>query len=184
VPVVACSLPTSVSMGEHLGVADYLVKPISSERLLETLSRVASRARTILVVDDDPEMVRLLARMIRSRSHRYQVIRAYGGESALALLAERRPDVVILDLVMPVVDGYAVLREMRGRDEFQYTPVIAITARSYEAETVAAGALGITREGGLSLRELMGCLKASLDSIAAPAAPAETAEAPQPALGQ
>jgi signal transduction histidine kinase/DNA-binding response OmpR family regulator len=184
VPVVACSLPSSASMGEHLGVADYLVKPISSERLLETLSRVTSRARTILVVDDDPEMVRLLARMIRSRSHRYQVIRAYGGESALALLAERRPDVVILDLVMPVVDGYAVLREMRGREEFRSIPVIAITARSYEAETVAAGALEITREGGLSLRELMGCLKASLDSIAAPAAPAESAEAPTLALVQ
>jgi signal transduction histidine kinase/DNA-binding response OmpR family regulator len=177
VPVVACSLPSSASMGEHLGVSDYLVKPISADRLLATLSRGATKARTILVVDDDPEMVRLLARMIRSRSHRLQVLRAYGGEAALALLAERRPDVVILDLVMPGVDGYAVLSEMRRLGLLAETRVIAITARSYEAETVAAGALEITREGGLSMRELMGCLKSSLDSITKPA---ETAEAPIP----
>src|SRR5258708_34876909 len=131
-------------MGEHLGVLDHLVKPISSDRLLATVSRVAAKARTILVVDDDPEMVRLLARMIRSRSHRFQVLRAYGGEAALALLTERRPDVVILDLVMPEVDGYAILREMRARESLRELPVIAITARSYEAATVAAGATELT----------------------------------------
>jgi signal transduction histidine kinase/DNA-binding response OmpR family regulator len=179
VPVVACSLPSSTSVGEHLGVSDYLVKPISSDRLLATLGRVAPKSRTILIVDDDPEMVRLLARMIRSRSHRHQVLRAYGGKAALELLVERRPDVVILDLVMPEVDGYAVLREMRARDALRDIPVVAITARSYEAEVVNAGAIEITREGGLSLRELMECLKSSLDAITTPAG---TAEAPAPAL--
>jgi CheY-like chemotaxis protein len=110
-------------------------------------------------------MVRLLARMIRARSRRYQVLRAYGGLAALALLREKRPDVVILDLVMPDVDGYAVLREIRCQDELRDVPVIAVTARSYEAETVAAGAMEITREGGLSVGDLMACLKSSLDAI-------------------
>ncbi len=181
VPIVVCSLPTSESLGERLGVCDYLVKPISAERLHETIGRVRPKARTILVVDDDPEMVRLLARMLRARSHRYQVVRAYGGAAALALLRERRPDIVILDLVMPEIDGYAVLREMRATDELRDLPVIAVTARSQEAETVAAGALEITREGGLSLRELMACLKASLDAITTPAG---TAGAPRPELAR
>lgn len=165
VPVITCSLPTTRSLGEGIGVAEYLIKPISRDRLLQTLNRVARKARVVLVVDDDPEMVRLLARMIRSGSRRHQVLRAYGGYSALELLHERRPDVVILDLVMPDLDGYGVLREMRRFEDLRTVPVIAVTARGYEAETVAAGALSITREGGLSVGELMTCLRSSLDAI-------------------
>ena len=112
VPVIVCSLPSSVSMGESLGVADYLLKPISGERLLAVLGRVAKSARTILIVDDDPEMVRLLARIDSIRSHRYQVC-ARSGVSPLIDARRTAPDVVILDLVMPDLDGYAVLREMR-----------------------------------------------------------------------
>jgi CheY-like chemotaxis protein len=156
-----------------IGVAEYLIKPISGERLLQTLARVARKARVVLVVDDDPEMVRLLARMIRSGSRRYQVLRAYGGYSALELLVERRPDVVILDLVMPDLDGYGVLREMHRLEELRSIPVIAVTARGYEAETVAAGALSITREGGLSVGELMICLRSSLDAITRSSSSAE-----------
>jgi len=167
VPVITCSLPTSSSLGEKLGVTDYLVKPISQERLLQTLTRVAKKGRTVLVVDDDPEMVRLLSRMIRSGSRRHQVIRAYGGQQALQLLHQQKPDAVILDLVMPDLDGYKVLQEMRGCEELRDVPVVAVTARGYEAETIAAGALSITREGGLSVGELMACLRSSLDAITA-----------------
>ncbi len=166
-PIITCSLPTSASLGESIGVADYLIKPISRERLLDTLGSVARKARTILVVDDDPEMVRLLARMIRSGSRRYRVLRAYGGESALQMLRDQRPDAVILDLVMSDVSGYDVLREMRECPELRDRPVIAVTARGYEEETVAAGSLSITREGGLSVGELMACLRTSLDAITA-----------------
>ena len=169
VPVIVCSLPSSASMGSSIGVTDYLVKPISADRLIETLNHAAKKAHTVLIVDDDPEMVRLLARMIRTRARRFQVLRAYGGAAALAMLREHTPDIVILDLVMPDIDGYTVLREMRLTDGLRDIPVVAVTARSYEAETFAAGALEITREGGLSVGELMACLKSSLDSITTPA---------------
>jgi signal transduction histidine kinase/DNA-binding response OmpR family regulator len=165
VPIIACSLPTSESMGERLGVVDYLVKPIARERLLDVLARLGKKVRMVLIVDDDPEMVRLLARMVRSGPRRYQVLRAYGGEEALQRLRDQRVDAVILDLVMPSVDGYAVLREMRLRDGALEVPVVAVTARSYEAETVAAPAVEITREGGLSIGELMTCVRSSLDAI-------------------
>jgi CheY-like chemotaxis protein len=168
VPIIACSLPTSTSMGERLGVVDYLVKPISRERLLDVLAGLGRKIHSVLIVDDDTEMIRLLARMVRSGSHRYQVLRAYGGEAALQLLREKRPDAVILDLVMPGVDGYAVLREIRLQADLRDIPVVAVTARSYEAETVAAGAVEIVREGGLSIGELMACVRSSLDAIMAP----------------
>ncbi len=177
VPVITCSLPTSTSLGEGLGVAEYLMKPISRDRLLQALARVGKKARVILVVDDDPEMVRLLARMIRSGPRRYQVLRAYGGYGALDLLHERRPDVVILDLVMPDLDGYGVLGEMRRFEELRGVPVIAVTARGYETETVAAGALSITREGELSVGELMTCLRSSLDAITKTSSTAEALSA-------
>jgi signal transduction histidine kinase/CheY-like chemotaxis protein len=167
-PVFSCSLPTSVSLGEQLGVSDYLVKPISRERLLETLGRVARKAKVVLIADDDPDMVRLLARLLRSGSRRYQVLRAYSGREALDLAREHRPDVVVLDLVMPDVDGYAVIRGLRETEGLHDLPIVAVTARSYEADTVAVGALEITREGGLTIGELMACLRSSLDAMSSP----------------
>lgn len=164
-PVITCTLPTSHALSEQLGVVDYLVKPISRQRLLESLHRFGPTARAILIVDDDPEMVRLLARMIRSGSRRYRVLRAYGGRAALQLLREQPPDLVILDLLMPDLDGFEVLRDMRASEASRGIPVVAVTARGYEAETIAAGALSITREGGLSVGELMACLRSSLDQL-------------------
>jgi CheY-like chemotaxis protein len=185
-PIVLCSLPTSVSLGQRLGVSDYLIKPISGERLRETLARVARKARTVLVVDDDPDMVRLVARMLRSGARRYRVLRAYSGAEALDLLREQRPDAVILDLVMPGIDGYEVVRRMRASDDLAPIPVIAVSARSYETETVAAGGVEITREGGLSVGDLMACLRSALDALTTPgsAPPTEAASALGPAWGE
>lgn len=167
-PIILCSLPTSVTLGQRLGVSDYLIKPISRERLLETLARAAPKARTVLVVDDDPDMVRLIARLLRSGSRRYRVLRAYGGAEALDLLRENRPDAMILDLVMPGIDGYEIIRQVRATDGIADLPIVAVSARSYETETVVAGGVEISREGGLSVGDLMACLQSSLDAMTEP----------------
>ncbi|MBI2942313.1 MAG: response regulator [Chloroflexi bacterium] len=166
-PIVLCSLPGSQDLALELGVAAYLVKPIVREDLLSRLERLGPGIRHVLVVDDDPDMVRLLGRMVRSASHGYRVWPANGGQEALALLRARRPDAVLLDLLMPEVNGHAVLQAMRQDDRLRDVPVVVVTSRSGQEVAMSAGLLTITRPGGLSVRELMGCLGRSLSCLLA-----------------
>lgn len=165
VPVVVCALSSQQDIARELKVADYLVKPVAREQLLAALERLGSRIRQVLVVDDDPEMVRLLARMVRSSDRGYRVSRATSGPEALVVLHRKRPDVVLLDLLMPETDGYEILKVMRSDRRLRSIPVIVITARGAREETVAASLIGITRGGGFSAAELMRCLRASLDAL-------------------
>ena len=164
-PALACSPRTVRSIGHDLGVADYLTKPVTRERLDEVLRRVAPDARRALVVDDEPEMVRLLARMVRAAYPHCRVQGADDGEAGLAAMRRERPDVVLLDLLMPGVDGYAVLAAMREDERLRDVPVVVVSAKGAEEESVTAPGLEIVRPGGLTIGELMGCVQAAVDNL-------------------
>jgi signal transduction histidine kinase/CheY-like chemotaxis protein len=115
-PVVRCVWRTTGDLRARLGVDEYLVKPVGREQLKAAVRRLGKQTRELLIVDDDPEMLRLLGQMIASFSPRYRVRLASSGAAALAMLHASPPDAVVLDLLMPDVDGFAVLDEMR-RDE-------------------------------------------------------------------
>ena len=110
-------------------------------------------------------MLTLLARLVRSLSRRYQVREARNGVEGLALLRERRPDAVMLDLIMPEMDGYELIREVRSDPELRQVPIIVLTARGDTNETMVARTFSITRAGGLSMRELTGCLTNGLEAL-------------------
>ncbi len=163
---------------------DYLVKPITREKLFAALDRLGE-IRTVLVVDDNLQMVRLLSRMLHSQGRRYRVLRAYDGEEALALMEEEVPDVVLLDLIMPQMDGLELLREMRERETLQDIHVIVISVRNYLEEVISAGEmLRVSKPKGFSTGELVDCMKAILDAFAPhyllkyTAAPAQPATLP------
>ncbi len=101
---------------------------------------MSDEAARILVVDDVPENVRLLEALLTSRG--YQVIAANDGASALELVATARPDLVLLDVMMPPPDGYAVCRELRKHDDTAVLPVVMLTAEldSGKAQGLEAGA--------------------------------------------
>ena len=164
-PVLTCSLRTSRSIAEELGVAEYLVKPVSRERLTAALRRWGKGARDALVVEDDPEMGQLLAGLVRASSRRCRVRRAGDGAEALEELRQKRPDVVLLDLLMPRVSGYEVLRQMKADAALRDVPVLVISAKGAREETVRTSALSLTRPDGLTVGELMGCLQSSLDVL-------------------
>ena len=89
-------------------------------------SRMADRKK-ILVADDEPQLA--LAVQIRLQSRGYQVVTATNGRQALELIAKERPDLVLLDVLMPVMDGYFTLRELNQRFGRGTIPVIVLTAR-------------------------------------------------------
>jgi CheY-like chemotaxis protein len=129
IPVIMVSGNDKRGMGYALGAADHLTKPIDRARLLEILGRYRERANSssfALVVDDEPDMREMLSRMIERAG--WQVMRAENGAAALDLVARQQPALILLDLMMPEMDGFTFVRELRRRPEWQMIPVVVVTA--------------------------------------------------------
>jgi signal transduction histidine kinase/CheY-like chemotaxis protein len=179
IPLVACTVRTSRTDAAALGVADYLVKPVDRDRVARTLAAFGEAER-ILIVEDDPEMSRLLAAMVRSVSPRYHVTVVHDGAEALAAIEVRPPDVVLLDLVMPTMGGHELIQRLRASEAFPLGAVIVVSAGSPLEAPLTAEITRVTRRDGLSSEELLACLSGTLDGLltaehAAAAAPATSA---------
>ena len=94
----------------------------------------------VLVVDDEPDVL-LLCRL-NLEQQGFEVLAASDGRTALELLGEERPDVVVLDLMMPGLSGYDVLEAIRGEEELGETPILVLTARSLQADRDRSAELG------------------------------------------
>ncbi|MBI2942164.1 MAG: response regulator [Chloroflexi bacterium] len=163
--VVFCPMRTIRHAQQELGVAGYLTKPVAPGQLRAALQRLGTRWRSVGIVEDHPEMADLLAEMVGTIRRRCRVWRATDGREALALLRERRPDVLLLDLLLPGLSGYQVLDEMRRDEGLREVPVLVITGAEDRDERVLVEMVSITRPGGMTVGEAMACLKHGLDSL-------------------
>lgn len=107
-----------------------------SEGFLTALDQLDPRSRRVLIVDDDPDAVRLIRRILQSRGVFY-VEAAYRGDEALARIRAQPPDVILLDLMMPGMDGFALLEALKADEQLRRIPVLVITARSLAPEEQA-----------------------------------------------
>lgn len=159
-PIVSCYVPGKQEACERLNVMEYLVKPITSEALLAAARRVAPPASCLLVVEDDQEMARLIARQLSSAAEGYRVLRAADGARALAMMCERHPDAVFLDLGLPDQDGYEVLRKKDADPALRTIPVVIVSARDPWGQPVVTSRLRVELAGGLSARDVILCTAA------------------------
>ena len=164
-PIAICTMSERHRQAARLGVTDYLDKPILREQVGSMLARLGKRVRTILVVDDNADMVRLLARTISSFGRRYDVWQATGGQEALVVMDGVRPDAVVLDLLMPGVDGYGVLAAMQTDERLRDVPVVAMSSGSAGVEAHVTGIVEITRATGFSVAESVRCVKSCFDAL-------------------
>src|SRR6516225_1066725 len=127
-PVVLVSIVDQKNRGYALGAADYLVKPVDRAKLATTLTNICgSTAGKALLVDDDEIVRRSVCQALEPIG--WKVTEAENGQVAVAALAAAQPDVIILDLMMPKMDGFEFLDELRKRPNWQDIPVVVITAK-------------------------------------------------------
>ena len=180
VPVVVCPLPSGRRAAAALGAEDLLVKPVAQRQLLEAIDRLGRPARRVLIADDDPDIVRLFQRMLHSRFPGRRCTEAYNGEEALALMRREPPDLVLLDLAMPKVDGRTVLERMAADPALREVPVIIVSAKSQDFINLElSGPLQVWPAGGFGLGEIVRALGALL-SVMAPGCPEINPRAPGP----
>jgi signal transduction histidine kinase/DNA-binding response OmpR family regulator len=130
IPVVVVSILDERGTGFALGAAEYLVKPVSRDDVLAALARVRvlPDAGTLLVIDDDPLALELVEAVLEPRG--WTVLRASDGPTGTALARSRRPSVVLLDLLMPGMDGFAVVEALRSESVTKDIPIVVFTAKT------------------------------------------------------
>jgi CheY-like chemotaxis protein len=131
IPVIVTTITEKQSRGLALGASDYLVKPFPMENLIATVRRHLPRTQggTVLVVDDDAAFRTALAEALRADLG-CRVIEAGGGSEALAKIQDHAPDLVILDLLMPGMDGFEVLNRLRLDKRTARLPVLVVTGKN------------------------------------------------------
>jgi CheY-like chemotaxis protein len=136
IPVVVVSIVDNRDFGLVLGAIEYLVKPIDHERLREVLRGLdVERSRDgglVLIVDDDPALRDVLSSLVATDG--WRVATAADGQAALSAIEHDKPDVVVLDLMMPNVDGFEVLQRLRVDPTTRELPVIVVTAKDLTEE--------------------------------------------------
>ena len=134
VPVVLLTMVDDKTKGYSLGATDYLTKPVDGERLREVLRRYQTpeESATVLLVDDDAGVREKMARTLEKSA--WEVVEAIDGRAALEQLAVCRPTLVLLDLMMPVMDGFEFLVELHANPDWRHIPVVVLTAKDLTDE--------------------------------------------------
>jgi len=133
IPVVMTTFVNDQNLGYSLGAADYLTKPIEWDELKRVMDRLgAGRSGGVLVIDDDADIRHRLGTML-ARSG-WSVTEAASGQAALDAVEQTIPAVVLLDLMMPEMDGFAFLRAFREQPGCREVPVVVLTAKDITAE--------------------------------------------------
>jgi signal transduction histidine kinase/DNA-binding response OmpR family regulator len=134
IPVILLTMADDKNRGYALGASEYLAKPMDRERLLHVLRKYHSLQPpcTVLIIDDDDDMRALMRRMLEREG--CTVREAANGRIGLECLSEEPPNFILLDLMMPEMDGFAFLEALRQQEAWRLIPVIVITAMDLSPE--------------------------------------------------
>ena len=169
VPVIIVSIIDQKGKGFALGAADYLIKPVQKDDLLRTLRAFSLTAKMqtapvkILAIDDDPKAVELLAAVLEPEG--FRILRAYGGEAGLEIARAEQPDLIILDLLMPEMNGFEVLDHLAQSSVTRRLPVILFTLKQLTAEEqqrVQGRIACLAQKEAFNQQEFVGLVKEAL----------------------
>lgn len=158
IPVVMLTMMNDKNLGYALGASDYLTKPIERDRLAAVLSKYRCEVPecSVLLVEDDEVAREMMRRMLEKAG--WSVAEAENGRVALERVAECRPELILLDLMMPEMDGFQFIAELRQRPEAQKIPIVVITAMSLteaERQRLNGSVVQVLQKGAYSREELL-----------------------------
>jgi len=164
-PVVMVTIVDDKNLGYALGAADYLTKPIDRRRLAGVLQKYHRDVAggTALVVDDDATGREMVCQMLERDG--WTVIQAENGRVALERLAEIRPDLILLDLMMPEMDGFEFAHQVRRDPRWREIPILVVTAKDLSEEDrkrLNGQVLGVLQKGTYTREELLGEIRREL----------------------
>lgn len=171
-PVILCTVTDPDHRTASLGVIEHLTKPIDRDRLSSLVRRFTASdgPSRVLVVDDDDHYREQLAMVLRREGHRVRM--ASGGEQALQQMRQETPELVLLDLLMPGMDGLAVIAAMRSDPRLACTQVVLVTAADVPADLldqVNRRAIMLMRKGEADLNHIAARARELVERVGRPA---------------
>jgi CheY-like chemotaxis protein/anti-sigma regulatory factor (Ser/Thr protein kinase) len=162
IPVLMVTMTEDRELGYALGATEFLTKPVNRGQLVQLLERYAPEgaARRALVVDDKAENRQVLRRALENEG--WQVSDAENGRVALEKVADSAPSLILLDLMMPVMDGFEFVIEMRKRDASRAIPIVVVTAKDVTEEDrrrLSGDVVGLIQRRGMDPDSLLGQLR-------------------------
>jgi PAS domain S-box-containing protein len=139
IPIIIVSIIDEKNIGFSLGAVDYFVKPVSKDELVQALNRVHliprqdQRRPTVLVIDDDRAATDLVQVILENEG--YRVLKAFQGKDGVEIASRERPDLIILDLIMPEVSGFNVAYQLKQIPATRSIPIIVLTSMEMDEDT-------------------------------------------------
>lgn len=173
IPVLFYSLESNQDSGAFLDL-NILTKPINTAELAEELvaqglvndgEGASSQVRSILIVDDDPDILELHTRILESMASGCRILQAQDGRQALEVARKERPALILLDLMMPEMDGFTVLETLQSDDSLRSIPTIVVTSQvltEEDMERLNCGVVSVLNKGMFSARETLQHVTAAL----------------------
>lgn len=159
-PVIGCSLPPRLGHALAAGAAGQLLKPITRSELAAVVGQVQPNPGCILVVDDDEDTRRLFSRMLRAIDENVRVITAADGLEALAQMRAGQPDLVLLDVKLPEMDGWQVLAAKAQDDDLRPIPVYLLSAQDPGDEPLSSQILMAAAGERIPFYKILRCVQA------------------------
>jgi signal transduction histidine kinase/CheY-like chemotaxis protein len=168
IPVILVTVLGDRDMGIALGAAEHLTKPVDPKELLRLLARVQWSARTpdVLIVDDDRATRDVLRRALVKEG--WMVREAANGAEGLDQLTKAKPAVMLLDLIMPEMDGFEVMREMRLNPVWRDIHVVIVTSKDLsrdELEWLRGHAMDVFQKGAYGRAELITAVRGMIEDV-------------------
>ncbi|MBT7597126.1 MAG: response regulator, partial [Gemmatimonadetes bacterium] len=166
IPVIVVSIIDDKELGYRLGADEYLVKPVDRDALTRVLHKFEGRGKQVLICDDDPNLIELTRQLLEEDG--WTVRAATNGQEALDEIGRERPDALLLDLMMPVMDGFETLNRLRAEVATADLPVIIITAKDLagdELEALRDNASRVIEKDGLDRDRILRELRESMRTV-------------------
>jgi CheY-like chemotaxis protein len=164
IPVIITSMLDERELGVVWGAVEHFTKPIQKDTLLSTLEKIKEKVAksylSVLVVDDEKSAVELVAAMLNGKE--FNLLKAYGGQEAIDIAFKEQPEVIILDLMMPDISGFDVIKALKNRPDTIDIPIIICTAKDldpYDIKELDENVSSIMHKGMFTREDLLTCIK-------------------------
>jgi len=165
IPVILATILADRELGLSLGAVEYLTKPIDTDKLIQTIEAHGGSNRDVLVIDDDQASREFLRRILVKRN--WTVHEAADGVRGIEMMKRLLPRLVLLDLLMPEMDGFQTLSEMQRSPELQNIPVVVVTSKDLSANELSwlrDRAVAVVNKGANSRSQLVAALERQIGS--------------------
>jgi CheY-like chemotaxis protein len=154
-PIIGCSVPQTEARAVAAGALGHLVKPITRSDLETAIQAVGSPVKRVLVVDDDPDILNLLTRLLWLCDGTIEVATAEDGEQALSKIQQGAPDLLLLDISLPDTDGWQVLEAVRNNPDSRTLPAFFVSAQDPAQQPLTSSYLLATMDERVPLHKLL-----------------------------